>query len=70
MKAEQRRTGAARPYMAPEEKAHKYALSVELNELKEKLAEEVKQLTALPWETPGDVPLLELEEFIEVNVPK
>lgn len=69
MKEERKRTGAALPYMAPEEKARRYALGLELTGLKERLAEEVQQLTALPWATPGDIPLLELEEIIQVKAP-
>lgn len=67
--AERKRSGAALPYMAPEDKARNYALGLELTELKEKLAQEVKQLTAAPWAIPGDIPLLELEEIIHVRVP-
>eukprot|EP00892_Ulva_mutabilis_P000793 jgi/Ulvmu1/10714/UM067_0041.1 len=62
----QRDSGTPPPLMEPAEKARNYALKLEVSSLMAKLQEEVQQLTALPWDTPSDIPLLELEGIIEV----
>ena len=62
-----RDSGAPLPHMDPSEKSRNYALRLELDELKHKLEKELHDLASVPWHQPSDIPLLELEEIIEVR---
>eukprot|EP00892_Ulva_mutabilis_P006560 jgi/Ulvmu1/4276/UM197_0003.1 len=65
---EQNKPGAERPYMAPAEKARNFALKTEIELMKEQFTAQTVELKGIPWLSPTDVPLLVVEDEIEVEV--
>lgn len=63
---EQNKPGAERPFMSPPEKARNFALKTEIQALRARLTALSQELQAIPWDKPRDIPLLTLEDEIEV----